>query len=62
MGSLLVIGWFIWLLVSLFLVLDGVGSLAISIIRPDLKQKRDWPLAILVMVIYTACVLLHPFK
>lgn len=62
MEVLLILGWIIWLLISLFLVISGVGTLTQTIMRPELRMKRDWPLAILVLVIYTACVLAHPFK
>ncbi|SUE95894.1 Uncharacterised protein [Ectopseudomonas mendocina] len=61
MSALIVIGWFIFTLVSIGCVLQFVGSLLMVEFFPEGKRWWMWPLRWVSLAFFAGMVLINPF-
>lgn len=57
-----IIGWFVWLLITIALVFEFVGYRSASIIFPESWRPWHLPLQLLSLVLFASAVLLNPWQ
>lgn len=61
MNELISIGWFIWILVSVYLIFVFVGYVRLVQMFPEGMNWWDYPVQLLCILHFAIAVLMHPF-